>query len=394
MDAQRKIGRQDRTIRLDELKPYEFNNRNHPAEQVEQIAKSLQEFGWTNPILVDEDMSIIAGHGRYLASLKLGITEAPCVILSGMTEEKKRAYRILDNKLTEDSSWAMDNLSLEVGWLQDQGFDVAEWGLDELVEDWNDEQLEAEDDGYAGEVPSETFLKLGDLLELGQHRVLCGDFSSSDMTADFIFADPPYGINEQTDRDYTAHSRIAKGGKFNKIIGDDSTDTAYRAIQKFADIKIQVWFGANHYAHALEESPSWLVWDKRCEDKERDYNSDAELAWIKCKTKSVRVFRHKWKGLIKDSEHGVARVHPTQKPIALVAFCIQEYGQDTKTVLDPFLGSGTTLIAADQLGRICYGMEISPQYCQVILDRYIAHCLKSNKKADVKINGEVYNPVS
>jgi ParB-like chromosome segregation protein Spo0J len=144
LGAQQKIKRQDKLIRLDELKPYEFNNRNHPAEQVEMIAKSLQEFGWTNPILVDEDMSIIAGHGRWQGAKHLGMTEAPCVILTGLTEEKKRAYRILDNKLTEDSSWAMDNLSLEVGWLEDQGFDVAEWGLDELVEGWNEDEGKAQ----------------------------------------------------------------------------------------------------------------------------------------------------------------------------------------------------------------------------------------------------------
>jgi len=144
LDEQQKIKRQDKLIKLDELKPYEFNKRNHPAEQVEMIAKSLQEFGWTNPILVDEDMSIIAGHARWLSALKIGMLEAPCVVLTGLTEEKKRAYRILDNKLTEDSAWAMDNLSLEVGWLEDQGYEVAEWGLDELVEGWNDDEGKAQ----------------------------------------------------------------------------------------------------------------------------------------------------------------------------------------------------------------------------------------------------------
>lgn len=144
MDAQKKIGRQDRTIRLDQLKPYEFNNRNHPAEQVEQIAKSLQEFGWTNPILVDEDMSIIAGHGRKLGAERLGMTEAPCVVLSGLTEKQKRLYRILDNTIAEESTIAMDNLSLEVGWLEDQGVDVDGWNLSEIVEDWNEDEGKAQ----------------------------------------------------------------------------------------------------------------------------------------------------------------------------------------------------------------------------------------------------------
>ena len=144
LDAQQRIKRQDKLIKLDELKPYEFNNRNHPAEQVEMIARSLQEFGWTNPILVDENMSIIAGHARWLSALKIGMLEAPCVVLSGLSEEQKRTYRILDNTLAEESTIAMDNLSLEVGWLEDRGVDVDGWNLSEIVEGWNEDEGKAQ----------------------------------------------------------------------------------------------------------------------------------------------------------------------------------------------------------------------------------------------------------
>ncbi len=219
----------------------------------------------------------------------------------------------------------------------------------------------------------------GSTIKIGPVTVSCGD--STDLKfvesvlhgkkIDFVFTDPPYGIDEKTDRDFASRSRLCAGGKFEKIIGDKDTSTAKKAIQiiDVIDPKASVIFGVNHFAHALPETANWLVWDKRITDHQQDMNSDAELAWVKSKYKSVRIFRHLWKGMIKGSEHGQKRVHPTQKPIALAEWCIKEYAPDCKTVLDLFGGSGSTAVACVNLKKECFIFEMSPDYCEIIAVR-------------------------
>lgn len=378
-------------LKTSSLIPYEFNNRVHDQQQIDRIANSIASFGFNQPIVIDENNIILVGHGRLAAAMKLELEEVPCLQVLGLTETEKKAYRVLDNKLQNDSDWDWNNLNLELGNLEDNGFDLAAWGLDELLAMAPADEPEVSEDAGPGALPDEPFIKRGDIIELGPHRVMCGSFDECPFVDDVaaIITDPPYGIDEQTDRAYAARSRIAKGGRFDKIIGDENNETAIKAVERFSEVPTQVWWGANHYHSALVESPTWLVWDKRVDEKESDFNSDCELAWIKHTSKSVRIFRHKWKGLIKDSEHGIARVHPTQKPIELMGHCIKAYCPEG-VILDPFLGSGTTLIAADQLGRTCYGMEISPKYCQVILERYQRYCADKGKECVIKINGEEF----
>ena len=200
-----------------------------------------------------------------------------------------------------------------------------------------------------------------------------------------IWTDPPYGINEEGDR--SKRGGLAKGNNLPSFKDDTiqyAIDAFNQSINK--DIKIQVWFGANYYCHSLPQSPNWLVWDKRVEENQRDYNSDCELAWIKSDKKSIRIFRHLWKGMLKDSERGEKRVHATQKPIELVNYCIKEYYQEANLILDYFLGSGVCMVAAHQLKRKCYGMELDPKYCQVIIDRM----QKLDSDLQIKINGKIY----
>jgi len=221
---------------------------------------------------------------------------------------------------------------------------------------------------------------MGNLILKSRHRVMCGDSTMIDDVeklmngekADMVFTDPPYGINEETDRAFASPTRKAKGNTFDKIIGDNSTNTAIDCYNLCEGLKIpiMVFWGANYYCHSLPESANWLVWDKREDDKERDMNSDCELAWVKSKANSVRIFRHKWKGMIKASEHGQGRVHPTQKPIALAEWCFNEYRKDAKSVLDLFGGSGSTLIACEKTGRKCFMLELSEQYVDVIMARW------------------------
>ncbi len=247
-------------------------------------------------------------------------------------------------------------------------------------EDFKDEFFEepeqqGQDD--VPEVPEVSKVKLGDLYWLDGHRLLCGDATSMEDVerlmdgeiADMVYTDPPYGIDEKTDR--TFRTGKAKGNSFKKIIGDDSIETALKAFE-LIDASIICYWGGNYFAHKLPPSACWIIWDKRVEENQRDMNSDCEMAWVKHPAKkSVRIFRHLWKGMIKQSESGQSRIHPTQKPVALAEWCFAELNSEGKTVLDLFLGSGSTLIACEKTNRKCFGLEIDPHYCSVILERWM-----------------------
>jgi DNA modification methylase len=307
---------------------------------------------------------------RLKACKEAKLKEIPVIIASELTEAQQREFIIKDNIGFGD--WDFQDLAQN--WNAEE---LETWGLD--LPELEINNLEAVEDDFEVNEQIETDIVLGDLFEIGEHRLLCGDSTDLDSVnkliennkIDMVFTDPPYGINEQTDRDFASRTRLAKGNTFNKILGDENTDVAVKAIEiiKSLNIKNLVIWGANYYAHSLPESGNWLVWDKRVEEKQRDMNSDAELAWVKSNKNSVRIFRHLWKGMIKQSEHGQARIHPTQKPISLSDWCIKEYAPEAKIILDLFLGSGSTMIAAHQLKRKCYGMELEPKYCEVIIQR-------------------------
>jgi DNA modification methylase len=202
--------------------------------------------------------------------------------------------------------------------------------------------------------------------------------------ADMVFTDPPYGINESASKRSTRETNsIAKSNSHLKEFKDDSTSYAVDAFNhcQAMGIPIQIWFGANYYCHSIPETNNWLVWDKRLDDKQSDNNSDAEFAWVQDGRSSIRIFRHLWKGLIKGSEHGSRRVHPTQKPIALSEWCINKY--EPESVLDLFGGSGSTLIACEKTNRKCFMMELDPHYCDVIVARWEKY---TGKKAEL-LNG-------
>ncbi len=370
--------------KIDDLIPYQDNSRTHSPEQIQEIVDSIKRRGWTNPILLDSHNGIVAGHGRLLAAQKLGLKRVPTIDLSFASEADKVEYIIADNKLALNAGWDYGILKLQFDLLEDAGLDLKNTGFheDELKEIRNvntfTEGLCDEDD--APSVTNIPISKLGDVWTLGNHRLMCGDSTNlsdveklmSGEKADMVFTDPPYGIDEETDRVFASRTRICKGNVFDKIIGDKTTKTAIDSYNLCSSLKIPVmiFWGANYYCHNLPESANWLVWDKRCEDKQRDMNSDCELAWVKSKANSVRIFRHLWKGMIKESENGEARVHPTQKPVALAEWCFKEYDPKGKIIIDLFGGSGSTLIACEKTNRKCFMMEISPNYCDVIINRW------------------------
>ena len=305
-------------------------NPNNPRlikdEKFAKLVKSIKDFPQMlelRPIVVNDDMIVLGGNMRLKACKEAGLNEVPVIKASSLTPEQQKEFIIKDNVGFGEWDWEM----IANQWDAEQ---VTDWGLD--IPDFKIE-AEAQEDDY--EIPDEvqTDIVLGDLFEIGEHRLLCGDSTDSDQVAklmngekaDMVFTDPPYGINEKGDR--SKRGGLAKGNNLPDFI-DDSIQYAIDAFnqpQNF-DIPIQVWFGANYYCHSLPQGNNWLVWDKRVEEKQRDTQSDCELAWVKSRFNSVRIFRHLWKGMMKDSERGQKRVHATQKPIALIEFALNEYG--------------------------------------------------------------------
>lgn len=368
-------------VRVEDLIPYVNNSRKHSDEQVAQIAASIKEFGWTNPILVDGDKGIIAGHGRLMAARKLKMAEVPVIEISHLTETQKKALVIADNKLALNADWDLDLLTIELDELLADGFDLELLGFDkdELDKLLEPEQIEGlTDEDAVPEIPEEPKTKLGDIWLLGNHRLMCGDSTSlndvekliNNTKIDICYTDPPYGINEKGDR--TARKTgLAKNHNF-KDFKDDTIDyavEAYQIVEGVLQIPRQVWWGANYYCHALPQSNNWFVWDKRVENKMADTQSDCELAWVKSKWSSVRIFRHLWKGFNKASERNQPKVHPTQKPIALAEWSF-DYFKEVNTVLDLFGGSGSTLIACEKTNRSCFMMEFESHYVDVIIKRW------------------------
>ena len=352
------------------------------------LAKILKYQGWRHPIVVSANSGfIVAGHGRLAAAKLNGWLECPVDVQKFDDNAQEIAFLLSDNfiaELAETNEQMLEQLVVELG-----DFDHELLGLDEQLVVHDESKEEIEDD-----VPAVTksISKLGDLYELGNHRLLCGDSTDKDTverlmdgaTADMVFTDPPYGIDLDCENNFAARSRKAKGHDFPKIIGDKTIDTAIKCLEIIKDVPIQILWGANYYCHSLQQTANWLVWDKREDEKERDLNSDCELAWVKCKRSSARIFRHKWKGMIKASEHGQARVHPTQKPIALAEWSLNEYGKESKNVIDLFGGSGSTLIACEKTKRKCFMMELDPHYIDVIVSRWC----KYTGKYKIKRNGE------
>jgi DNA modification methylase len=353
-------------VEVSKLIPYAKNSRTHDDAQVAQLAASIKEFGWTNPILVDGDKGVIAGHGRLLAARKLGYDKVPVIELKHMTEAQKRAYVIADNKLALNAGWDNNFLALELQDLKDQDFDLSLLGFD-------DKELDAllfpeivdglTDEDAVPDTPIEPKTKLGDIYILGNHRLMCGDSTSIDAVdklmdgvyPDLIHTDPPYGMNA------VSKSSVLKANYGTDIMGDDNPDVAKDAFNLiyglYPDAK-QIWWGANYYCSVLPDSECWLVWDKNNGQSDQ---TDCELAWANFRS-VVRQFTQ--------ASEKTNRVHPTQKPVSLMEWIIKRFNVSAKTIADYFGGSGSTLIAAEKHGLQAFIMEFDPKFCDVIVKRW------------------------
>lgn len=368
---------------ITELKPYENNARKHAEADVEAIKKSIEEFGFNDPIGIWHD-TIVEGHGRLLAAQELEMAEVPVIRLDHMTDEERRAYALAHNKTAELSEWDFEMLDTELDDIFD--IDMSQFGFDISVDD---EPIEIIEDEVPEDAPS--MVKLGDLWQLGNHRLVCGD--STDIAvigklmdgakADMVFTDPPYGMN--LDTDYSdMKSDIFKGGMGGKKYEQGKVDEFHPemvdAIFTIDADEMFLW-GADYFAELLpnKNDGSWIVWDKRAngnDDVAEDYSSDKmygscfELCWSKKKHKRD-IARVKWAGIFgMSSQDQNKRLHPTQKPLELCAWFFNRYSKEGQVVVDLFGGSGSTLIACEQLNRKCYMCELDPHYCDVIIQRW------------------------
>lgn len=362
--------------KISELKPYEKNAKLHPKSQVDKIAKSIEKFGFLVPVVIDSDGEIIAGHGRLLASKQLGLEEVPCIEVSGLSPEDIQAYRLADNKLNE-SDWDMKLVISELKDLAITDYDITLTGFDK------DLIIEAEDkDDELPENPPPV-AQLGDIWQLGKHRVMCGDSTKIEdveklmdgQKADMVFTDPPYGMN--LNADYTSLSwGDRKGKKYDDVIGDKEDfkpELITTIFDNFGYCKEIFTWGADYYFDLIPDfrNGHYIVWDKTLESNgDAGSNSEYELLWTKQRHKRI-VLHFNWFRYFGLQQQDIKkRMHPTQKPLQVCEPIIKEYARDNQIIIDLYLGVGSTLIACEKTGRICYGMELDPKYVDVIIKRY------------------------
>lgn len=391
---------------IDELKPYENNAKIHGQEQIEQLRKSLREFGFVSPVLIDEDKNLIAGHGRVEAARAEGMTEVPYVTVSDLTEAQRRAYIIADNRLAETGEWDAARLKFEMEELSSLSFDTALTGftMDNILLLSGDEPAggpEAQEDDYDGSVPEETAVRDGDLWKLGGHRLMVGSTFSkksverlmNGVKANMVFTDPPYGVAVGSKNKMLDDVAGGKSGRCTEnIYGDTMSESELHdmLLAAMRNIREACAEDASYYVTSPQggslglmmmmmmeaglEVRHMLIWRKSSPTFSMgrinyDYQHEPIFyTWTK---------RHNWygKGKFHTSVWDVEKprkcdLHPTMKPVALVENALLNSSAAGDVVLDGFGGSGTTLIACEQLGRTCYMMEIDPHYAQVIIDRW------------------------
>lgn len=409
-----------KTVSTDSLIPYARNSRTHSDEQVAQIAASIKEFGFLNPIIIDGDNGIIAGHGRVMAAQKLGIKELPCIEASHLTDAQRKAYVIADNKLALNAGWDNDMLRIELDELGEMDFDLELTGfsLDEIDE----LQIEEIEEGLTDEdavpdVVDDPVSVLGDVWLLGKHRLMCGDSTSIDAVeklmdgqkADMVFTDPPYNV--------------AIKGKFTGgIKNDDLSDKEFQdLLDGVASIIYQFNKGSSYIAYeiknhtqfesafsAVGEVSEIIVWNKDSASfySDNKYNRKFEAilfikgdglldcsaevnVWDFAKSSSFNSRDENGKRFNEKGNYLVA--HPTTKPVGLVERALKNSSKKLDLILDTFGGSGSTLIACEKTDRHARLMELDPKYCDVIIKRWQDY---TGKSATLEATGVTFEEVS
>jgi DNA modification methylase len=383
---------------VETLIPYAKNARTHSDEQVAQIAGSIKEFGFNNPVLVDKENSVIAGHGRLMAARKLGMDKVPVVELKHLTESQRKAYVLADNRIALNSGWDTSMLSLELQDLKDDidlsllGFDPDE--LNALLNPIEETEGLTDEDAVP-DVPDEPKTKLGDIYILGNHRLMCGDSTSIDAVeklmdgnkADMVFTDPPYGMSYGGGRAGAIGSNDGTVKKFGVIKNDDKTGNDL--IQLIRDALVSAvattkagasfyvcfpWRTYNEFETAMNQcglkTSACIVWDKKSIGLGlSNYRPQHEFIFY---SKGDAWYGDKAQSDIWYMSRGATGkyVHPTQKPVELVEKAISNSSKSGDIILDVFGGSGSTMLAAEKIGRCSRIMELDPKYCDVIVKRW------------------------
>jgi DNA modification methylase len=373
-------------VDIKKLKPYKNNARTHSDEQIRQIQASIREFGFVNPVLIDGKFSIIAGHGRVMAAKNEGMEKVPCIFIEHLTEAQQKAYIIADNKLAENAGWDTEKLKIELTELQDLDFNLeltgfADMEIDELL---FEEADEAKEDDFEIVLPANPKSKLGDIYQLGRHRLMCGDSTDKETIlklmngtkADLFITDPPYNVNYE--------------GSAGKIKNDSMSDDKFRAFlnSAFAAADHVMKSGAVFYIwHADSEGynfrgacrdTGWpvrqcLIWNKNSLVMGRqDYHWKHEPCLYGWKSGANHLWAtdRKQTTILNFDRPQRSVEHPTMKPVPLFDYQIKNNTKPEDVVLDTFAGSGTTIIACEQNGRTAYCCELDPKYIDVIIKRW------------------------
>ncbi len=387
-------------VNINTLIPNARNARTHSKEQILQLRASLREFGFVNPVIVDKDLNIIAGHGRVLAAKAEGVTEVPCVFVEHLTAAQKRAYILTDNKLALNAGWDDELLTLEFSELKDLGFDLelTGFGPDEIDKLFAADAGEVQDDGFdlTAALEKASFVLPGDVWTLGRHRLICGDATDADTVkklmdgrqANLVLTDPPYNVSFES----SSGLKIKNDSQSAKQFYGFLLSAFLRFYENLAD------GGALYCFHSDSEKVNFF---RACVDAGFHYSTTC--VWVKNALVLGRgdyqqmhepvlyafkdTAKHKWYSDRKQTtiwnfdKPKKNTDHPTSKPLDLLAYPIRNSSQANAIVLDTFGGSGSTLIACEQLDRTCYMLELDEKYASVILRRYAQ--TQSNDGADI-----------
>ena len=396
-------------VDINKLIPYVNNARTHSPEQITKLRSSLREFGFVNPVLIDREFNVLAGHGRIAAAKEEGIKEVPCVFVEHLSEAQKKAYILADNRMSLDAGWDDSLLKVEMESLQEMGFDIGMTGFDEMeIADLFETDTEGEEDNFDidAELEKPCFSKTGDVWHIGRHTVICGDSTDpetyklllGDTKVNLVCTDAPYFVNLQNKSgriandnldDKAAYEFLMKAfTNFKNAMAKDASIYEF-----YATMKARVFYDA--FEDAGFKVGAGLIWKKpRAPFMRTDWKFNMEpIIWGWRKDG-----KHIWYGDqqqtavfefdgIKDSEkEGFS--HPSSKPVPLIVYLIKQCTQTNGLVLDGFLGSATTLIACEQIDRTCYGIELEPKFVDVAVVRYLQY--KNSDSSDVYVirNGE------
>lgn len=378
-------------VSTDKLIPYVNNARTHSPEQIKKLRSSLREFGFVNPVIIDREYNVIAGHGRLMAAKEEGITEVPCVYVDHLTDAQKKAYILADNRMALDAGWDEELLAVEMQELQDLGYDLSMTGFDEkeladLFSDGTGSDAKDDDFDLTAALEKAAFVQRGDIWTVGRHRLMCGDATSADdvsalmngVKANLILTDPPYGVSFKSSSGLTIQNDSMKNEEFYTFL--------LSAFKCMADHLEKG--GAAYVFHADTEGLNFrrafidagfhlagcCIWVK---DSLVLGRSDYQWQHEPVLYGFMQNGKHKWYSDRKqttiwhfDKPKRNAN-HPTSKPLDLLGYPIGNSTQENAVVIDTFGGSGSTLMACEQMNRICYMMELDEKYASVILRRYV-----------------------